>query len=192
MDASEYEEYVAELTKQLRFCRDAVISRNRKFRGKRQPGNYEVDVAVEVLYGDFLHFLMIIECKNWKRPVDRPVIQKLLQTRDAIAAHKAVVVSPVGFSDEAIAVAEANGVALWVICPGEWIPVTGLGLVFPDQILYSELRWQFLGEFEILPRPLSPETIQLRDFQRVRRNQEGHFSFGAFVGEVIVRLFDLG
>jgi Restriction endonuclease len=65
--------------------------------------------------GGSLFFLLIVECKNWGRAVDRPVIQKLVQTRDAIAAHKAVVASPVGFSEEAVEVARANGVALWQI-----------------------------------------------------------------------------
>ena len=43
------------------------------------------------------------------------MIQKLAQTRDAIAAHKAIVCSPSGFTQEAIKVAKAHGIALWVI-----------------------------------------------------------------------------
>lgn len=70
--------------------------------------------------------LVIIECKNLGRRVDRPVVQKLVQTRDAIAAHKAVIASPKGFSDEAIDVARANGVALWVLSEAVWTTVHGM------------------------------------------------------------------
>lgn len=120
MDASQYEEYVLELVRQLEFCRNATISRNVRFVGKRQPGQYEIDIAVEVALGSVARFLLIVECKNWSRPVDRPVVQKLTQTRDAIAAHKAAIASPVGFTKEAIKVAEVHGIALWVIAPGIW------------------------------------------------------------------------
>jgi hypothetical protein len=62
--------------------------------------------------------LIIIECKNWSRPIDREEIQKLIQTRDAISAHKAAFASPTGYTKEADEVAKANGVALWVIGVG--------------------------------------------------------------------------
>lgn len=117
MTGSEYEKYVTEIVRQFDFCKRAKISNNRKFQGKRQPGEYEIDIAVEVRFSESIYFLMIIECKYWNRPVDRPVIQALAQTRDAIAAHKAVVATVQGFSKEAISVAEAHGIALWRVNP---------------------------------------------------------------------------
>ena len=114
MKSSEYEEYVARLIRQLEFPFESKIYRNRKFKGLRQPGQYEIDLAVEINIQDALQLLLIVECKNWRRPVDRPVIQKFAQTRDAIGAHKAVVASPVGFTAEAISVGKVHGVALWM------------------------------------------------------------------------------
>src|SRR5918911_3225273 len=106
MTPSEYEEYVSCLVSQLDCFRNAIIVRNQKFDGVRQPGQYEIDVALRVVLSETIDFFLIVECKNWSRPVDRPVIQKLAQTRDALAAHKAAVASPVGFTKEAVQVAE--------------------------------------------------------------------------------------
>jgi restriction endonuclease len=117
MTSSEYEQYVTKIVRQFGFCKHAKISNNRRFQGKRQPGEYEIDIAVEVRFSEAIYFLMIIECKYWNRPVDRPVIQALAQTRDAISAHKAVLAAVQGFSKEAISVAEAHGIALWRVDP---------------------------------------------------------------------------
>lgn len=115
MTSEEYEAYVEEVIGNLSPFRRLHIRRNERIPGVRQPGQYEIDVAVEFFIGDKLRFLLIVECKNWKRPVGREVVQKLSQTRDAIAAHKAVICSPVGFTREATEVARAHGIALWVI-----------------------------------------------------------------------------
>src|SRR5215475_4113656 len=117
MTSSEYEQYVTTIVRQFDFCKRAKISNNRKFKGKRQPGEYEIDIAVEVRFSKAIYFLMIIECKYWNRTVDRPVIQSLAQTRDAISANKAVIATVQGFSKEAISVAEAHGIALWRVDP---------------------------------------------------------------------------
>jgi hypothetical protein len=119
MTSSEYEQYVTEIVRQFDFCKQAQISNNRKFQGKRQPGEYEIDIAVEINFSDVIYFLMIVECKHWNRPVDRPVIQSLAQTKDAISAHKAIVAALKGFSEEAEAVAGAHNIGLWWIDPGE-------------------------------------------------------------------------
>jgi hypothetical protein len=97
MMAEEFEDYVQAVVSHLEICRNGRILRNVRYAGKRQPGMYEIDIAAEFSAGGTLFFLVIVECKNWDRPVDRPVIQKLIQTRDAICAQKGVVVSPVGF-----------------------------------------------------------------------------------------------
>lgn len=173
MNDKEYEEYVAEVVKDFEFCRNATISRNRKFAGKRQPGNYEIDIAIEISYGELAYFLMIVECKHWKRRVDRPAIQKLIQTRDAIAAHKAFAVSPVGFSHEAIDVAKANGVALWVICPGKKStqPISARTVNHSAQELFGRLRKGFLSSFGVKPRP-QPLALQLRGLEDIHPNPD--------------------
>jgi hypothetical protein len=121
LTARQFELYVAELVQTLEFARDGIIYKNKVYSGVRQPGSYEIDVALEVQLAPPLKFTLIVECKNWKRPVDRPVVQKLAQTRDAIGADKAAIASPIGFTKEADEVARTLGIALWVVTLQEWI-----------------------------------------------------------------------
>ncbi len=115
MDASEYEEYVEQVVNDLKLFSNAQIYRNRIYGGVTQPGKYEVDIALEVTLRDAINLRFIVECKNWKRPVTRPVVQQLSQTAYAVGAHKAAIASPVGYTKEAIAVAKSLGIALWVV-----------------------------------------------------------------------------
>lgn len=128
MNHKEYENYVETVVRALTVCRNATIHRNRKFTGVRQPGHYEIDIACEIKLDDALHLLIIVECKNWKRPVDREEVQKLIQTRDAISAQKAAFASASGFTKEAVEVAKANGVAVWVVGEGVFDIAAGGGL----------------------------------------------------------------
>lgn len=118
MDHKQYENYVESVVRALSISKNATIHKNRRFLGVRQPGHYEIDIACEIKIDEVLYLLIIIECKNWSRPVDREEIQKLIQTRDAISAHKAAFASASGYTKEAVEVAKANGVALWVIGDG--------------------------------------------------------------------------
>lgn len=153
MTGSEYEQHVTKFVRQLNFGVPPIIYNNRKFIGKTQPGEYEIDIAVELIFSDAVHFLMIIECKHWKRRVDRPEIQKLIQTKDAISATKAVAVSSKGFSEEAIAVANTRDVALWEIDPKRDKHTMVLYSLPHDNFhsydLYHELRSQFLAAIGI-------------------------------------------
>jgi hypothetical protein len=114
MTPKDYEIYVAQLIGELSLFKGVTLSRNRRYSGIRQPGEYEVDISLEFTLGSILSFLVIVECKNWSRPVDRPAVQKLAQTQEAIGANKGVIVSPHGFTKEAVQVAKVLGVDLWV------------------------------------------------------------------------------
>lgn len=176
MDAFEYERYVAELVSQLRFGRHVAISRNRRFEGVRQPGHYEVDIAVEFHVDKRLRFLLVVECKNWSRPVDRPVVQQLVQTRDAISAHKAAIASPLGFTSEAIEVATAHGVALWVISTIEWITWLSVGgrLFAESPHPYTEARLRWLKSMRLKPgKPYRDKALIRYDSKAVFNSTTG-------------------
>jgi hypothetical protein len=111
----DYEQLVHEVVRSLALPSSASTARNRRYKGVKQPGMYEIDIAIELEFDGLLFMLIIVECKAWRRPVDRPQIQKLVQTRDAIGAHKAVMATLCGFSAEAFEVAKVNGVACWVV-----------------------------------------------------------------------------
>jgi hypothetical protein len=67
---------------------------------------------------DVLSVLIIVECKDWKEKIGREHIQKFIQTRDAIAANIAIFVSPIGYTRDAVAVAKAHRIALWIVAEG--------------------------------------------------------------------------
>lgn len=142
MTPREYEDYVGRVVSQIGVLRSARLSRNRRFKGVRQAGEYEVDIALEIRLKGKPFFVLIIECKNWKRPVDRPVIQRIAQTRDAIAASKAAVVSPMGFTCQAVAVAKSLDVALWVISKRHHLLIAAMLAPWFDT--YWWLRYLFL------------------------------------------------
>ncbi|GJH26977.1 restriction endonuclease [Caballeronia novacaledonica] len=149
MTPQAYEEFVENVVRQLDFGADTLIMRNTRFPGVRQPGHYEIDVSVRFKLAGKIDLFLIVECKNWARPVDRPVVQSLAQTRDAIGAHKAAIASPTGFSAEAMQVADVHGIALWVLSEATWsIP---LGLNHPDEEHATAVaeRLAFLGSVGI-------------------------------------------
>jgi hypothetical protein len=111
----EYEALIANLISSLDICKYGKLFRNKKYPGIHQPGHYEIDISVEFNFDNYLFFLLIVECKNWSRPIDRPAVQKLIQTRDSIGAHKAAMVSINGFTKEAADVAKSYGIACWIV-----------------------------------------------------------------------------
>ena len=111
--------YVQELIGNLLPFRGLQIRRNERISGVRQPGQYEIDVAVEFFIADKLRFLLIVECKNWQRPVGRDVVQKLAQTpnscsqplflRDPLVAHPAL--QPIAFLIDRTGLGQFDSVA---------------------------------------------------------------------------------
>lgn len=152
MNSKDYEDFVERVVSEIDFWRGAKVFRNKKYPGVRQTGQYEIDIAFELNLTDLVFFRLIVECKNHTRPVTRPVVQQLAQTRDAICAHKAAIASPVGFSEEAIEVAKDLGIALWVIAIDK--PISTIMAYEGLQILrlsedYFALRTNYLKLFGI-------------------------------------------
>ncbi|MFC2036622.1 restriction endonuclease [Chloroflexota bacterium] len=179
MTPSDYEEYVSELIRQLDVLERGKVFRNKKYQGVRQPGEYEIDVSVEISFDSALDFLLIVECKKWKRPVDRPLVQKLAQTRDAIAAHKAAMASPVGFTREAVDVAQVHGIALWVISEASWVIV--MGGVIPFWVGYRERR-RYLEQigFRLTDDSIGG-TLALVDASSVQKRDDAEHTWVHFV-----------
>ena len=146
MTGADYEEFVQKVIVKLDCWEHARVLRNHKYPGVRQPGEYEIDIAIESVLSDVLSLRYIFECKNWKRRVGRQVVQRVAQTRDAIAAHKAVIISPIGFTKPAIEVAKAHGIALWIVAHNERLYVVDYCSVGPRSLGYAEYC-QLRGEY---------------------------------------------
>jgi len=80
-------------------------------------GEYEIDVTARfsALGADFL---VLIECKHYKNPVKRDVVQVLFDRLRAVGAHKGMVFSTAKFQRGAIKYAKLHGIALVQITDG--------------------------------------------------------------------------
>ena len=185
MTPVEYEAYVEALVRQMSFGPRAAVARNKRYPGVRQRGLYEIDVAVEIDIDSRLKLVVIIECKNRGRPVDRPIVQNLIQTRDAIGAHKGVIASPTGFSQEAVDVARDNGVALWVLSEAVWTTVNGLSASPERRRAYRKRKdlIQHLG-FQFDAAPIQAAFVSVAATQPAQEERFQHPCMrGSGVGE---------
>jgi restriction system protein len=83
-------------------------------------GAYEIDVSAEFVALD-AHFLVLIECKNQKRPVEREVVQVLHDRLRSTGAQKAMLFTTSGFQKGALAYARVHGIALIAVREGKMI-----------------------------------------------------------------------
>jgi hypothetical protein len=113
-DYKGYEFYVSKVIQEFEVFKNVKIERNIRLNGITQPGKYEIDILIKIPY-QLMEFKIIIECKNWAKPVGREVVQKVLNTKNAVNANKAAIVSPVGYTKEAVQVAKHYNIALWVL-----------------------------------------------------------------------------
>lgn len=116
----QFESLVADVISHLAIFRGKVfqqsrvqIHRNKIYPGAKDPAGYEIDISMEMSVPPGLRLLFIVECKAHSRPVERSVVQQFIQVRDDISAHKAIIVSPHGFNEGALRLAQKAGVALW-------------------------------------------------------------------------------
>lgn len=74
-------------------------------------GNYQLDGYIEFEVMGVL-YKTIVECKHYKYPISREIVQKVYDNLRAIGAQKGIVVSTSNFQTGAIAYAKAHGIAL--------------------------------------------------------------------------------
>ena len=74
-------------------------------------GNYQLDGYVEFEVMGVL-YKTIVECKHYKYPISREIIQKVYDNLRAVGAHKGIVVSTSNFQSGAITYAKNHGIAL--------------------------------------------------------------------------------
>lgn len=74
-------------------------------------GNYQLDGYIEFEVMGVL-YKTIVECKHYKYPISREIVQKVYDNLRAIGAQKGIVVSTSNFQSGAIAYAKAHGIAL--------------------------------------------------------------------------------
>ena len=162
MKGKDYEDLVALVVAQLDLPANKQIAIRTTLTGVRQPGEYEIDIAVRFRISDALDFLLIVECKGRQRPVDRPVVQNLIQTRDAVAAQKAVLVSHSGFTSEAVDVAKSENIALWIVAEGVFRPIAAYSagrFTNEAEEMYDDFRGDFIEALGLQNAFVGPGSV---------------------------------
>jgi restriction system protein len=85
-------------------------------------GEYEIDITVRFTALG-ANFLVLVECKHYRRPVGREKVQALFAKMQSIGAHKGLMFATNGFQSGAIEFADAHGIALVELVDGRnsWI-----------------------------------------------------------------------
>ncbi len=84
---------------------------------KAADGQYQIDVTARFRQLG-VDFLVLVECKDHVRPVEREDVQVLADKRRATGAHKAILFATNGFQSGALEYARAHGIALVRILEG--------------------------------------------------------------------------
>ncbi|WP_444935245.1 restriction endonuclease [Microbulbifer sp. JMSA004] len=81
-------------------------------------GDYEIDVAISFEIFGGAKIDVIVECKKYKNPVGRDLIQILKDKKNSTGSHKAILITTSTFQSGAIEYAAKNGIALMEVVNG--------------------------------------------------------------------------
>lgn len=182
ISAEEFEKLFPIIEESLRVSDKIEIMRNQSFPRKNGLGNKYVDISVRFKINNSIKFTIIFDCKNWGFPVDSKQIEQLVFDRDSLkGVSKAGIISPIGFTQEAIEVAKENDIVLWTIAKGMQILSAGGGLTcfstirvigyhirnkIKEFIRYNGLHTRKIisNMPEIMNREILPNTFCLIDY----------------------------
>lgn len=85
---------------QQQLAPDAKVTHNAKIKGRHSKRSRQIDVLVEQKLGQY-DIRIVLECKDYKRPVDVKGIEEFDGLLKDVEAHRGALVSPSGFSTAA-------------------------------------------------------------------------------------------
>lgn len=110
MKPSEFEKYALQILEQqteglknVKIVHDKVI--------EAYDGNYQLDGYIEFEAMGVL-YKTIVECKHYKYPISREIVQKVYDNLRAVGAQKGIIISTSNFQSGAIKYAKIHGIAL--------------------------------------------------------------------------------
>ena len=109
-------------------------------------GEYQIDIhATCTVLKSKIDIL--IECKKYKKQIERKVIAELNQKIESVGAHKGIVISTSGFQEGAARFAEEHGIALVQIANSSinFIKASAYKIINPFEILLQEYYPPFIA-----------------------------------------------
>ena len=137
LTAKEYEELVyrqlASLGKNLR---DFRVAHSERLRGL--SGEYEFDVTARFTALGMAEFVVLVECKHWKKPVGRDVVEVLVSRLADVGGHKGMIFTTSDFQSGAVRFAQDHGIATVILADGRaaWLTRSQNGR--PERPQWSE------------------------------------------------------
>jgi Restriction endonuclease len=116
MDYKEYELFVKDYfeTQLAKTFKIKIPVEHQKLLTAPDGTKYNIDLHYKFPVGS-TEYLTIIECKNWKNYVSRITLNSIDSIRNALHAHKVIVVTATGFQKGAIEFARINKIGLYKI-----------------------------------------------------------------------------
>ena len=137
----------------------ASVTQNDRIIGRNSGVTREIDIAIRKTVGQY-KLLIVIDCKDYKRPVDVKDVEEFMGLAEDVAANKAAMIGAVGFTEAAKTRAKKAGIDLHRIIdtdPHEWQTY----VTIPALVDYREL-----STFNLRISSTSPAfSIEYQDFR---------------------------
>jgi len=94
-----------------RSLRKRIIIKHQQNLVSPDGNSFNIDLSYRFKVGA-INYLTIIECKHWTSTIKKDVVLSLAAKKDSLKAHKAILVTTIGFQKGAIQYAKKNGIGL--------------------------------------------------------------------------------
>lgn len=116
--SEEFESYVISWLKHSAHLNSCSIKHSKHLPGS--GGDYEFDGVVELETFKGAKIIVLIECKRYRRPVEREVLNSFYSKLQDVGAHKAIIFSTSGFQSGALSYAKEKGIACVTFLDGNY------------------------------------------------------------------------
>lgn len=157
----DYEEIAASIKRALEPRKDVKVVSHARIRDAITQKMRDFDILIEATISS-TPFRIGVECRRKQRPVDTPQIEGFVTKLRNCRVDKGVVVSASGFTDEAIAAAEHDGIVCCLLTEVAALPWFKL----VSQIGYSFTNLKFHGDVKLFstePMEGDPMTVEFPD-----------------------------
>lgn len=144
-------------------------------------GTYQIDIVFEYTIMNIKN-RVLVECKKYKRSVERKVVAELRDKVNSIGANKGIVMSTSGFQSGAVEYAKAHGITL-IQCIDKYVrfiqaslkPIDALRIeymqIYPKYCFYEwDLERDFIGD-QIYPTKEIEEELRRELMTKIEKER---------------------
>jgi hypothetical protein len=146
----EFENLAADIQRQL--APDARVETNVKMQGRRSGIERQIDIFVQQTVGQY-EIRIIIDCKDYKKPVDVKDIEAFMGMVEDVGANKGAMIAASGFSSTAKQRAKDSGIDLYQLVDTretKWKTYVSIPCVVRDAYIDSfSFRFSGTGQFRM-------------------------------------------